>query len=77
MHELAITESLVDCVCESVGEGRVLRVVVEIGKRSAVMPEAVRVCFERVREGNRARRGNAGDRRAAGEELKIREVEVI
>jgi hydrogenase nickel incorporation protein HypA/HybF len=46
MHELAITESLIDCVCEGAGGARVLRVVVEIGKLSAVAPDAVRACFE-------------------------------
>lgn len=46
MHELAITESLVDCICENVGDARVVRVVIEIGKLLAVMPAAVRTCFE-------------------------------
>jgi hydrogenase nickel incorporation protein HypA/HybF len=46
MHELSIAESLIDCVCEGAGDARVLRVVVEIGKLSAVVPEAVRACFD-------------------------------
>lgn len=46
MHELAITSSLVDCVCESIGGARVARVVVEIGKLSAIVPDAMRACFE-------------------------------
>ena len=77
MHELAITESLVDCVCESVGEGRVLRVVVEIGKRSAVMPDAVRVCFDVCAKGTVLEGATLEIVEPAGEELKIREVEVI
>jgi hydrogenase nickel incorporation protein HypA/HybF len=46
MHELAITESLVDCISEHVGDARVVRVVVEIGALSAVVPDAIRACFE-------------------------------
>jgi hydrogenase nickel incorporation protein HypA/HybF len=46
MHELAITESVVAGVCEHVGDAKVTRVVLEIGKLSAVMPEAVRFCFD-------------------------------
>jgi hydrogenase nickel incorporation protein HypA/HybF len=45
MHELAITESLIDCISEQVGEMRVLRVVVEIGALSAVVADAIRACF--------------------------------
>lgn len=51
MHELAITESLVDCIVENVGDARVLRVVLQIGKLSAVAPDAVRACFDIVVRG--------------------------
>ena len=46
MHELGITQEIVALVCERVGEARVRRLVLEIGKLSAVLPDAVRFCFE-------------------------------
>ena len=46
MHELAITESVVAGVSERVGDARVTRVVLEIGRLSGVAPEAVRFCFD-------------------------------
>jgi len=46
MHELAITESIVDRVTECVGETRVRRVVLEVGALTAVVPDAIRFCFE-------------------------------
>jgi hydrogenase nickel incorporation protein HypA/HybF len=51
MHELSITESLVERVCEGAEGARVLRVVVEIGKLSAVVPHAVRACFDVCAQG--------------------------
>lgn len=46
MHELAVTQSVVDGVTERLGESRVTRVVLEIGAISGVVPDAVRFCFE-------------------------------
>jgi hydrogenase nickel incorporation protein HypA/HybF len=46
VHELAISEAIVSQVCERVGPTRVARVVVEIGRLSAVVPDAVRFCFD-------------------------------
>src|SRR5262249_62112671 len=51
MHELAITESIVSNVVERVGGRRVTRVVLEIGKLSGVVPDAVRFCFDLCAEG--------------------------
>jgi hydrogenase nickel incorporation protein HypA/HybF len=110
MHELAITESLVDCISEHVGGARVVQVVVEIGALSAVVPDAIRACFEVcakdtvldgailqvVTIGGAARCHSCGSERVVshvvvercecgsenfaivrGQELRIREVEVI
>jgi Hydrogenase/urease nickel incorporation, metallochaperone, hypA len=76
LHELAITESLVDCVCENVGEASVIRVVVEIGKQSAVMPDAVRGCFEFCSKGTALEGAKLEIVEPPGDELRIREVEV-
>ena len=51
MHELSITQQIVAVVAERAAGARVTRVVVEIGKLSAVVPDAVRFCFDLCAEG--------------------------
>ena len=51
MHELPITQSVVDAVCERAGDRRVRRVRVQVGALTAVLPEAMRFCFELAAEG--------------------------
>jgi hydrogenase nickel incorporation protein HypA/HybF len=51
MHELGITQEILAIVAEHSGGARVRRVVVEIGKLSAILPDAVRFCFELCSEG--------------------------
>jgi len=46
MHELGITRSVVAICAENSNGARVLRVTLEIGKLSAIMPDAVRFCFD-------------------------------
>jgi hydrogenase nickel incorporation protein HypA/HybF len=46
VHELSIAESIVSGVCERVGDAKVTRVIVEIGKLSGVAPDSVRFFFE-------------------------------
>jgi hydrogenase nickel incorporation protein HypA/HybF len=46
VHELALTESLVEQVRERLGERRVVRVRLEVGRLMAVVPDALRFCFE-------------------------------
>ena len=109
MHELAITQEIVELACARAAGAKVKRVVVEIGKLSAVFPDAVRFCFDLCAEGTtaegavleilepcgRARcRACAGEMELeqafgqcvcgssdlewlSGEELKIKEMEVI
>jgi hydrogenase nickel incorporation protein HypA/HybF len=77
MHELAITESLVECVCDNVGDARVLRVVVEIGSRSGVMVDAIRGCFSVCAEHTVLEGAQLEILEPAGDELRIREVEVM
>jgi hydrogenase nickel incorporation protein HypA/HybF len=52
MHELAVTQEIVEIASERAQGARVKRIVVEIGKLSAVLPDAVRFCFEVVAEGS-------------------------
>lgn len=51
MHELAITESLVDAVSERLPGQRVTCVRLEIGALSGVVADSVRFCFDLVAEG--------------------------
>ena len=48
MHELAITQSVVETIVERTGRARVTAVHLVIGKVSGVVPDAVRFCFEMV-----------------------------
>jgi hydrogenase nickel incorporation protein HypA/HybF len=52
MHELAITQSIVETIVERTERARVTAVHVIIGKVSGVVPEAVRFCFEIVAAGS-------------------------
>ncbi|WP_427018089.1 hydrogenase maturation nickel metallochaperone HypA [Pseudarthrobacter sp. P1] len=51
MHELSITQSLVDAVLDRTGDRHVTGVNLRIGRLSGVLPDAVRFCFELVSEG--------------------------
>ena len=109
MHELAITQDIIDVVCEHAQGTKIRRIVLEIGKLSAVLPDAVRFCFELCAEGTAAEGaeleiiepsglarcrvcdshvtldrpiglcscGSSDLEWIAGEELKIKELEVV
>ncbi|MFB9907826.1 hydrogenase maturation nickel metallochaperone HypA [Allokutzneria oryzae] len=51
MHELSITQSIVEAIVERMGDTRISGVRLEIGKLSGVMVDSVRFCFELVAEG--------------------------
>lgn len=51
MHEMSITQSIVDTIGERLGAAPVHRVRLEIGKLSGVVPDAVRFAFELVTAG--------------------------
>ena len=46
MHELGIVQEILAIVSEHGKGAKVTRVVLEIGKLSAVLPDAVRFCFD-------------------------------
>ena len=109
MHELGITQDIIEIAAEHSKGARVTRVVLEIGKLSAVLPDAVRFCFDLCSQGTvvegaqldiietpgRARCRQCGAEVAlerpfgycacgssdlewlAGEELRIKEMEVV
>jgi len=108
MHELSVANGIVEICAERAGTARVVRVRLEIGQLSAVLPDAVRFCFDvcarntvvegamleiletpgrarcrdcdgevaLVRLAGRCACGSANLRVVAGEELKIREMEI-
>jgi hydrogenase nickel incorporation protein HypA/HybF len=51
VHELSLTQGIVDAVAERFGDSRVRGVRLEIGRISGVLPEAVRFCFDVVAAG--------------------------
>jgi hydrogenase nickel incorporation protein HypA/HybF len=46
MHEMAITQSVVDAVCEHAAGRRVRSVKLEVGALCAVVPDSMQFCFE-------------------------------
>ncbi|MEM1264164.1 MAG: hydrogenase maturation nickel metallochaperone HypA [Pseudomonadota bacterium] len=46
MHELGITRNIVAIVSEHANGAKVKRVGLEIGRLSAIMPDAIRFCFD-------------------------------
>ncbi|MDJ0734518.1 MAG: hydrogenase maturation nickel metallochaperone HypA [Nostocaceae cyanobacterium] len=51
MHELGITQNIVAIVAEHAQGAKVKRVLLEIGKLSAIMPDAISFCFDVVSQG--------------------------
>lgn len=51
MHELAITQSVVDAVCQHAAGRHVHSVQLEVGALCAVLPDSMRFCFDVVTEG--------------------------
>lgn len=54
MHELGITQEVVAIAVAHAGGRRVKRVTLEVGKLTAVLPDALRFCFDLCTEGTAA-----------------------
>jgi hydrogenase nickel incorporation protein HypA/HybF len=55
MHELSVAQEIVELACaRSAGDTRITRIVVAVGKLSAVLPDALRFCFDEVTQDTRA-----------------------
>ncbi len=48
MHEMSITQGIIDLCLEHAGGRRVHSLDVEIGKLSSAVPEAIEFCFEAI-----------------------------
>ena len=51
MHELSITQSIVEICEQNAGGRRVLNVTLELGALSGIVPDAVEFCFESCTKG--------------------------
>ena len=51
MHELSITQSIVEACSERAAGARVRRVTVEVGRLTCVMRDALRFCYDVCAEG--------------------------
>jgi hydrogenase nickel incorporation protein HypA/HybF len=51
MHELSITNSIVEAVTDRTGDAKVAAVQLRVGKLSGVLPDAMRFCFDMVTAG--------------------------
>lgn len=76
MHELGITRNVVAICAEHAGAAQVMRVTLEIGKLAAVMPDAIRFCFDICAQGTVVEGATLDIIETAGEEMKIKQMEV-
>ncbi len=76
MHELGITRNVVAICAERAAGAQVRRVTLEIGKKAGVMAESVRFCFDICARGTLLEGATLEIVEPAGEELKIKEMEV-
>jgi hydrogenase nickel incorporation protein HypA/HybF len=81
MHELGITQEIVETVSQKVTElnsqARVIRIVLEIVKLTAVLPDAIRFCFDLCVEGTPLEGALLQIIEVSGSELNIKEMEII
>jgi hydrogenase nickel incorporation protein HypA/HybF len=77
MHELGIAQQIIDIARQGSGDARITRVVVSVGKLTAVLPDALRFCFDLATDDTPMKGALLEIREVAGDELKVSEVEVI
>ncbi len=78
MHELAVVESVVQIVRERLGDAKVVRVRLEVGTLMAIVPDALRFCFDVCTRGTSLDGAALQiDEIADGDALRIKEVEVM
>jgi hydrogenase nickel incorporation protein HypA/HybF len=76
MHELAITEALVEGVEEQIAAGRITKVRIEIGRDVAVVGDALQFCFEACVRGTRLEGATLVIEERDGGALRVVEVTV-
>ncbi len=77
MHELAITQGIVEGVIERLGPTRVSKVIVQVGALTAVAPDALRFCFDLCAKDTSLDGAELEIREMPGVELAVQAVEVM
>jgi Zn finger protein HypA/HybF involved in hydrogenase expression len=75
-EEFGIAHQVIEVCAAASGGARITRVVLEIGKLSAVLPDAVRFCFDAATEGTVAEGAELEIIEVPGAELRIKAMEV-
>lgn len=76
MHELALATEVVS-ICAARADGaRVVRVRLEVGKLAAVLPDALRFCFDACANGTAVEGATLDIIETQGEELRVKDMEV-
>jgi len=76
MHELALTEQILSTIEARLGDARIVRVRLRIGRLAAVLPDALRFAFEVCSEATPMAGARLEIDEVSGDELTIQEVEV-
>jgi hydrogenase nickel incorporation protein HypA/HybF len=76
VHELGLIQEVLDIVSEASGGATVRRIVLEVGSLALVAPDALRFAFEVARDGTPAAEASLEIVPVAGEELRVRAMEV-
>ena len=54
MHEVGIAQQVIEIAVQGSGGARIRRIVLEVGQLAAVLPDALRFCFEMASDGTEA-----------------------
>ena len=76
MHELSLMQAVVEMAAEAAGERRVKRVVLDIGRGAAVLPDAMRFCFELASADSPIQGAQLDIIESEGDHLRLKELEV-
>lgn len=77
MHELGLAMEIVDIVTRRAAGAKVRRVVVEVGALAAVLPDALAFSFELASDGTTAAGAELSIVELTGDELRVREMEIV
>jgi hydrogenase nickel incorporation protein HypA/HybF len=77
MHELGLAMEVVDIVTRRAAGKVVRRVVVEVGALAAVLPAALAFSFQLASEGTSAEGAALEIVELAGDELRVKEMEIV
>ena len=76
MHELSVAQAVIDEITAKLGAAEVVSVRLAVGKRSGVVVDAIRFCFDLVTEGTSLQGASLVVDEPPGRDLRIVSVEV-